>query len=336
MVIVTGATGLVGTHLLVELIPHHTTIMAFYRSDKKKEEAKKVLKYYGVSVSTMEQVVQWVQVDLLDLVTLKTLFKGARQVYHCAALVAFHKLDYSDLLLNNVQGTANVVNMCLFHKVEKLVHMSSVAALGGSDENGFVTEKSKWISYEGKSGYAISKKHGEREVYRGIEEGLNAVIVNPTVIFGAAGLKQSSIAIFDAVLKGQPFYTSGSNAIVDARDVAKVMRLLMNSELSNEKFLLVGKNTTFQNIMNEICKQSGKRKPFIKISGSILIPFVRVIENIGRLFKWKPFMAVDSASASVSSTSYSNAKVATLLDYDFITLEESVNNVLKYNKRLKD
>ena len=252
MILVTGATGLVGAHLLVELIPQSTAIKALYRSEEKRQNALKVLQYYGITTSQIESVVQWEKVDILDLVHLKSIFHDVTHVYHCAALVSFHKMDYNALLQNNVEGTANVVNLCLKYKIQKLVHMSSVAAIGDAKEGELVTEESKWASYEGKSGYAVSKKHGEREVWRGIEEGLNAVIVNPTVIFGAAALDQSSIVIFDTVLKGQKFYTIGSNATVDARDVASVMHKLMRSSIQNQRFLLVGENASFKHIMNTI------------------------------------------------------------------------------------
>lgn len=335
MILVTGATGLVGAHLLAELIPHHSVITALYRSEDKRQQALSVLKYYGIAEDKAHEVIRWVKTDILDLVQLKCVFEGVTKVYHCAALVSFHKMDYPQLLRTNVEGTANVVNMCLRFGVDKLVHMSSVAALGDATKDGMVSEQSKWASYDGKSGYAVSKKHGEREVWRGIEEGLNAVIVNPTVIFGAAPLNQSSIAIFKTVLNGQRFYTTGSNAIVDARDVAAIMHQLMEREVSKQQYLLVGENVSFRAIMNEISDQAGKKRPSIGIESSMFPKAVRFIENVGKLFRIKPLLAYDSAVASISRTEYSNKKITDLLDYKFYNLKESVTNVLKYNGKLK-
>ena len=335
MILVTGATGLVGAHLLVELIPHHSQIIALYRSEENRQEAISVLQFYGISLERIQEVVRWTACDILDLVQLKSIFEGVTHVYHCAALVSFHKMDYQRLLRTNVEGTANVVNMCLRFGVKKMVHLSSVAALGEAKAGEMVTEKSKWASYDGKAGYAISKKHGEREVWRGVEEGLNAVVLNPTIIFGAAKLSQSSIAIFKTVLNGQRFYTTGSNAIVDARDVAAIMRRLMESDVTNEKFLLVGENTSFQNMMNEISDQAGVKRPSIGIGSKWFPRIVRVLENVGKLFRIKPLMAYDSAAASISHTDYSNKKITDLLDYRFYNLKESVTNVLAYNKKLK-
>lgn len=334
MILVTGATGLVGSHLLVELVPFHTEIIALYRSEEKQQQALSILSFYGISDALIAERIKWVKLDILDLVSLKTNFKGVKKVYHCAALVSFHKLDYSQLLLVNVQGTANVVNMCLYFGIDKLVHMSSVAALGTDKAGEIVSETSKWTSYDGKSGYAVSKIHGENEVWRGVEEGLKAIVVNPTIIFGAAPLNQSSIAIFQTVLKGQRFYTKGANAIVDARDVAQVMRKLMESDLVNERYLLVGEHASFKGIMNEISEQAGVKKPTIGVPSSILPKMTKLLENALRFIDVKPLLAYDSAKASISTVKYSNEKVKTALNFEFKGLRESVHNVLAYNNKL--
>ncbi len=331
MILITGATGLVGTHLLAELLPDHSSILALYRSEEKKNQALQVLSYYGIPSSLIEERLQWEKVDILDLVTLKNVFGGVKKVYHCAALVSFHRLDYQKLLEVNVQGTANVVNMCLHFGIEKLVHMSSVAALGSDKMDEYISEKSKWTSYDGKSGYAISKKHGENEVWRGVEEGLSAIVVQPTIIFGAAPLTQSSIAIFKTVLKGQPFYTKGTNAIVDARDVARIMHQLMESNKSNEAYLLVGENTSFKTIMDVISEEGGVRKPRYAVSSRTIVLMAKVMEQIGRWIGVKPALSHDSAKAAVASIRYCNGKVKNELSYTFLNLHESVKNVLLFH-----
>ena len=188
MVLVTGGTGLLGSHLLVRLVQSHDIVRVLYRSTAKKESVQKVFTYYfKTEAAQFLEKLEWVEGDILDLYTLGQAFEGVTHVYHCAGFVSFAQRDFTKLMKINREGTANVVNFCLKYNIQKLVHVSSTAAIGGDDEQ-VISEQTKWIQSPETSGYSISKYSAEKEVWRGIEEGLKAVIVNPSVIFGAGNL----------------------------------------------------------------------------------------------------------------------------------------------------
>ena len=229
MIFVTGGTGLLGSHLLISLTRRTNSIRAIYRSEKKIEQLKCVFKfYYPENWQSYFKKIEWLKGDILDVPFLQESMKNFSQVYHCAALVSFHKRDFNLCMKINREGTANVVNVCLENRIDKLCYVSSTAAIGGDDfiEN---NENRKWKTTPSTSGYSISKYSAEKEVWRGIEEGLDAVIVNPCVILGAGNWNDSSLTIFRTMRKGVKFYPPGSNAQVDARDVAEIMCRLMNS-----------------------------------------------------------------------------------------------------------
>ena len=236
MILVTGGTGLLGSHLLVELTKSTNTIRAIYRSENRLNAVEKLFQYYlGDSYLDSWKKIEWVSADILDVESLKFAFQGVDIVYHSAGFVSFATSDFRRCIKINREGTANIVNLCLRFQVKKLGYVSSTAAIGGK-EGGLITENDKWENTPLTSGYSVSKYLAEKEVWRGIEEGLNAVMINPCVILGPGNWDETSLTIFKNVSKGMKYYPTGANATVDARDVASCLVSLVDWSLLSSFF----------------------------------------------------------------------------------------------------
>ena len=202
MILVTGGTGLVGSHLLYDLVKQGTSVRAIIRNKDKIELAKKVFSYYSDDFNELIQKIDWVNGDILDLYSLNNAFADIKKVYHCAAVVSFDGKNKTQMIEANVQGTENVVNLSISHQIEKLCHVSSIASLGRSLNGEFIDENSKWTSSKNRSVYSDSKFKSEMDVWRGIQEGLNAVIVNPSVILGPGFWNSGSGSLFIKAARG--------------------------------------------------------------------------------------------------------------------------------------
>ncbi len=330
MIFVTGGTGLLGSHLLVELTrQEEKNIRAIYRNENKRNQVKALFQFYfGEEWEQFYSKIQWRKGDILDVFFLEEVIEPDCEVYHCAALVSFDRRDYTKLIKINREGTANIVNVCLSKRVKKLCHVSSTAAIGG--ENGEkVTEERKWKITPTTTGYAISKHMAEKEVWRGIEEGLNAVIVNPCVILGAGNWNDSSLTIFSTVQKGTRFYPPGGNATVDARDVASIMYQLMKTDISAERFLLIGNNQKFKTLIDTIAEELNKPKPTIQVQKWMVFMIKPVLDFICFVLRKRNPMTRETINSLFTTISYCNDKIKNTLNYSFIPLKESVKNAVK-------
>jgi nucleoside-diphosphate-sugar epimerase len=329
MVVVTGGTGLLGSHLLAELSKGDKIIRAIYRDEQRIEHVKKVFSfYYGPTYESQFNRIQWIQGDILDVPSLEEAFEGAETVYHCAGFVSFARRDFFRCMKINREGTANVVNVCLSAGVKTLCHVSSTAALNGKQYE-LNTEDTGWRQTGTGSGYAISKYSAEKEVWRGVEEGLNCVIVNPCLIFGSGSWEESSLTIFRTISKGLRFYTSGSNAIVDARDVAEIMVRLANSSIRNERFLCTGENITFRELMTKIALRLDKRPPTISTPRFLLGLVWRAAALIA-LFRGKsPTINRETARNAFSNMSFDNSKIRGMLNFNFRNADEMIDNTVR-------
>lgn len=333
MILVTGGTGLIGSHLLYELTKEENgSITAIYRNENKISTVKKVFEFYNFKNADHQfNKITWIKCDVLDIVALEDEVKKATNVYHCAAIVSFRKKDFAKMMQINRQGTANIVNLCVDHNIEKLIHVSSTAAIGTppKQEQRPVTEKEKWVNSSKNSGYSVSKYSSENEVWRGVEEGLNAAIVNPSVVFGAGDWNESSLTVLKSIEKGLKFYPPGANAFVDARDVAEIMVRLMNSEIHSERFLLIGENTTFKNMFSTIAEKLNKKTPSIKVS-KILMGFAWRIASFWAWVTRKPSaITKETARSAFNTTEFDASKIKKELNYNFYTLDEMISNAVK-------
>jgi len=243
MILVTGGTGLVGSHLLFELTKSQQKIRALYRIQKTVEKVKHIFSYYTDSVDNQFGKIEWVQADLNDLPKLADAFKGVTHVFHCAALISFDPNDYYKLRETNISGTANIVNLCVINGIQKLCYVSSVATMGYDPVK--ITEETTWNPEDHQSVYAITKYEAEMEVWRGIQEGVPSVIVNPGVILGPGFFHSGSGGLFKRVYKGLHYATHGVSGYVGVMDVVKGMVSLMNSDRKNERYIMVAENLSF-------------------------------------------------------------------------------------------
>jgi len=270
MILVTGGTGLVGSHLLFELSKSQQKIRAMYRHEQTIEKVKTIFSYYTDLADNQFDRIEWLEADLEDLPKLATAFEGVTYVYHCAALISFDPNDYYRLRKTNVVGTANIVNLCVINSIQKLCYVSSVATLGFDPVK--ITEKTTWNLEDSQSVYAMTKHEAEMEVWRGIQEGVPSVIVNPGVILGPGFFNSGSGILFKRIHKGLNYYTSGVSGYVDVKDVVKSMVSLMSSSHENERYILVAENLSFLEFTTLIANAL-KLSPPKKAVGSLALSF---------------------------------------------------------------
>ncbi|WP_113637058.1 NAD-dependent epimerase/dehydratase family protein [Nubsella zeaxanthinifaciens] len=315
MILVTGATGFLGAELVKQLTDQNLTVRAIKRST-------------AVIPSTLKNnpLVTWHTADINEPESLIEAFDGVTKAYHCAAFVSFDPKDKAKLLKINIEGTANMVNICLDLNV-RLLHVSSIAALGDAKPGELITEKHFWDYNPKAHNYAISKYQGEMEVWRGIAEGLDAVIVNPAVIIGKNAGYNGSGAIFKLVKEGLKFYTDGATGIVDVADVAKCMILLMESNISEERFTLSAGNLHYKDFFAEIAKGFGAKAPSKEAKPWMLALAWRAAK-LAALFTGKPAaLTKESVRSSFNLSYYSNKKVTETLNYTFKPLNQSIAEV---------
>ena len=270
MILVTGGTGLVGSHLLFELTKSQQKIRALYRSQKTVDKVKQIFAYYTDSVDAQFDRIEWIQSDLNDLPKLAEAFKGVTHVYHCAALISFDPNDYYKLRETNISGTANIVNLSVINGIQKLCYVSSVATMGYDPVK--ITEETTWNPEDQQSVYAITKYEAEMEVWRGIQEGVPSVIVNPGVILGPGFFRSGSGGLFKRVYKGLRYVTEGVSGYVGVTDVIKGMVSLMNGDRKNERYIMVAENLSFLDFTTLI-SNAFKLAPPKKIAGKWMLSF---------------------------------------------------------------
>ena len=327
MILVTGATGLVGSHLTFELIRAGQAVRALKRPGSSLETILKVFSLYSDQPDSALSKIEWVEGDILDIFSLEDAMDGVEDVFHCAALVSFLPQDKKRLIRINTEGTANVVNAALEKKIRKLCHVSSIAALGRPEhQSDLIDESLVWKTSKHNSMYAVSKYGAEREVWRGTAEGLDAVIVNPSIILGIAGANRGSSRIFSTVWEGLRFYPPGKNGFVDVRDVARAMILLMNSDISNERFILNGESIEYKRLFDLIAAEMGKPSPSIKV-GPMLSGLAWRIEKLRSVVTGvKPLITKETAHTAVQHYEYSNEKIKKELGFEFTPIEETIRH----------
>lgn len=331
MIFVTGGTGLLGSQLLVDLAKKHQKITATYRNAAKISIVEKLFSFYFPdNAKEYFNRIKWVQCDLQDIPLLEIVMKNHTEIYHCAGFVSFDRRDFNKLIQVNRIGTTNIVNCALHHKVEKFCYVSSTSAVGKKDipSETEITEEGKWVKTEETSAYAISKYNGEKEVCRGIHEGLNAVIVNPGMILGIGDWSTSSIAIFGLIKKGMPFYTPGKYSYVDARDVSEIMIRLMEGNKFGERYICVSEHLTFQELFSEIALRLNKKPPKLLLPKT-LMKLVYYLSSIGNGFLFRRSRLTLSTVQSAYETSiYSSQKIKEELAYSFFSIEETIQHVI--------
>jgi len=325
MVLVTGATGLVGTHLLIKLIEAKHQVRALFRTTTKKEYAQQVfLECCLPETREVINTIEWVQGDLNDIPSLNIAFEGITQVYHCAAMISFNPSHYKKLRKINIEGTANIVNLCLEYNIQKLCYVSSIATLSGTVSQQQINETTNWDPEISDSVYAITKYGAEMEVWRGSQEGLATVIVNPGIIIGRGFFNSGSGYLFKKIHKGLKYYTTGTTGYVSVEDVITIMYLLMNSNLQNERYILVSENLSFKNVFITIAKALNKPVPYKKVSPFLMRLAYHLQRMGGLLFGAKQTIFRSSIQSAFSNTYYENEKVKKELQYTFTPIKKAI------------
>ncbi|MCD8413075.1 NAD-dependent epimerase/dehydratase family protein [Tenacibaculum finnmarkense] len=332
MILVTGGTGLVGAHLLYHLTQKENKVRAIYRTDEKREHVKKIFSFYTDDVADSFAKIQWIQADITETPSLESVFKDITQVYHCAALVSFNPKDYQKMRQVNIEGTANIVNFSIENKVKKFCFVSSIAAIGDAINSKPIDEENEWSDSDTHSGYAITKYGAEMEVWRGSQEGLEVVIVNPGVILGSGFWQEGSGKLFTQINNGFNFYTQGITGFVGVQDVVKAMLLLMKSDnknIKNERFILVSENKSFKEILDTIADNLHKKHPAIKVSKTLSALAWRVSFLVSLLTKKKPLLTKNTARASHNISSYSSSKIEKALAFKFELISSQIAKISK-------
>jgi nucleoside-diphosphate-sugar epimerase len=230
------------------------------------------------------------------------------------------------MLKTNIEGTANIVNTCLHNHIKKLVYVSSIASLGRPEQEGIIDENAKWKTSKRNSSYAISKYGGEREVWRGIEEGLNAVIVNPSVILGAGIRPKATNRLFHSIEKMLPFYNNGVNGYVDVRDVVRAMILLMESSVSGERFILNSENLSLKQLFTLAAELLGKRKPIIPLGRIFLGTAWRLEWLRSRISGQQAVITRENMRSARSRSFYSAEKFCRQFNFTFIPIRQTLRD----------
>ena len=327
MILVTGSTGLVGSHLLYKLISHGETVRAIYRNERKLDNVKNVFSCYTDYYESLFNAIEWVQADILDIPSLTDAFTNISYVYHCAAFVSFEPDKYHLLRRTNIEGTANIVNLCVSNSIKKLCYVSSIATLGTPNGTEVITEESEWNPEANNNVYAITKYGAEMEVWRASQEGLDIVMVNPGVILGAGIWRYGSGSLFKKVHQGLKRYTSGSIGLVDVQDVVSIMIALTKSNIVNERFVLVAETWSYKDFLQTLAKSLNVKAPYKLASYNLLQVAWRLDWLKHKLLKKRRRLTKHLTIALNTEKKYSNTKIKTQLHVDFKPVETSITEI---------
>jgi len=329
MILVTGATGLVGSHLLYELLMKEEKVKALKRQSSDTDQVLKTFGYYTNEPEKFFSRIEWVVGDVSDLESLEMAFKNIDRVYHTAAIISMDSADSAEMKKINVEGTTNIVNLCLEKKISKLCYVSSVAAIGNKTAPDFVDESVLWKAGKKRITYSSTKFNAEMEVWRGMAEGLEAVIVNPSIIIGPGVRGKGSMAMFDKIAKGLKFYTHGITGYVDVRDVVKAMILLMKSEIKGEKFILNSENLSYKEIFEMIAQALDKPSPNIYANRFMTGLVWRLDYLKSKLTGATHIITKETAEIAHRKTLFSNKKVKEAVGIEFRLIKESVEETAR-------
>jgi dihydroflavonol-4-reductase len=320
MILVTGANGLLGSRLVYDLVKTGNHVRALIRPGANLS----VVKSYFRDDEASFNKIDWQKGDVLDIFSIDDALRNITQVYHCAAKVSFNPSDREEMMEVNIRGTANMVNASLQSGIKKFCHTSSVAAIGRSLNGETIMENTLWKTSRLNSNYAISKYGAEREVWRGIAEGLDAVIVNPVIILGRGNWNEGSPSMIKKVYEGLKFFTLGSNGFVDVADVSECMMRLMESPLKNERFIIQSENLSYLDFFTLVARYLNKPAPAYR-AGPLLSNIAWRLEKLKSFVTGKrPLITKETARTAGNSYFYSSDKIRRSLGFTFIPVKKSL------------
>lgn len=323
MNLVTGATGIIGSHVTYTLLKKGEAVVAVKRSTSNLTDIKNLFHLYEGNDVLFSRI-KWIELDLQDVQALEAAMQNIETVYHCAGMVSFNDKDFTQLKANNEIATANVVNACIYKGVKTLCYVSSLSTINNNDYLGELNEAVFWKTSGSESAYGISKYNAEREVWRGMEEGLNAVIVNPGVVLSPFFWNQSSGRIFKFCSKGSIFYPPGKTGYIAAKDVAEIMVNLVHKKIVGERFILIEKMYRFQEIFTIAQKAFGKSAPKIK-ANKFILNIARLGDALlSALIGKKRTITRASVNSALSEKTYSNQKLNRFLPFNYTSVEAEI------------
>lgn len=320
MILVTGGTGLIGAHLLFHLTKSGIKVKANYRTPDSLDKVAKVFGYYSDHPEQWLNRISWVQADLTDIEALRSLFDNVDQVYHCAALISFDPNDYQTLVKTNVEGTANIVNLCLAYGVTKLCYVSSVAAISPGVKDVEITEATAWNSHHA-SVYSVTKHQAELEVWRAAQEGLAVVVVNPGIVIGPGFWDRGSGTLFSYIAKGKKYAPPGGAGLVSVKDVVRAMILLMESPIAQERFILVSENWSYHTLFQKMALSLGVKPPTKQIPLWILEIGWRIDWLWNKLSRKRRRLTKNIVKGFYKPKVYSARKIQNTLTFEFEPLD---------------
>ena len=333
MILVTGGTGLVGSHLIYQLTLENNVIRATHRADSDIERVKLLFKFYSKDFNQLFKKIEWIEADLNNLSQLQDAFKDISFVYHCAAYISFNPSRYETLRRVNIRGTANIVNLCINNKIKKLCHVSSVATLGYNIKE--IDENNYWDGNKYKSAYAISKYGAEMEVWRGVQEGVKSVIINPGIIIGPGFSKSAFGKIIEMVTKKKRFHTCGKTGYVDVRDIANIMIRLMNSKIENERYIVVNKNLSYKRVIDIVSSNLGLKNKSKFLSKSKL-KIALMLDLVSSKFLNKERKLSKALCKTLTRNFiYSSKKIKKSLSFEFTSILETFEKSCQFYSQEK-
>lgn len=325
MILVTGGTGLVGGHLLYRFRESELPITAIYRNKEHIAKTRAIFESYAAGDGALVDRFNWVHADVTEVPSLELVMQDVTQIYHCAALI---EDSFTALKQVNVMGTENLVNVALHYGVQKFCYVSSIATLGEPVGDRPINEDD-FFNLDGlHNHYAISKYGGEMEVWRASQEGLNVIIVNPGVILGEGNWDAGSGKLFSKTAGGQSFYTGGSSGFVDVRDVVSIMQQLMESNVVNERFILVAASETYKNVLSSIARALNKKVPHIHLRKGLLY-VIYTFQLLGSIVGFKKTLSRATINSLVNSSEYSSNAVIETLDFSFQPVQATIERVAR-------
>jgi dihydroflavonol-4-reductase len=328
--LVTGATGLLGTHVMLELLSQGIAVRGMYRPWSDRKTVRDVFAFYRSE--GLYSSIEWVEGDVEDVTLLQEAMAGCDVVYHCAAIVSYHRSDRKRMYHINIEGTANVVNVALALHVKHLCHVSSIAAIGRMHNGQHLTENDEWAESPLNTHYGITKYLSEMEVWRGIQEGLPAVIVNPGLIFGPGDSRRSSTSIFSKLDEGIPAYPPGGTGFVGVTDVARIMVKLVQQGITNERYIVVSDNRSMAEVFSEVSRCLGKPVQ-TRIATPSLLFIGRVVETIKEWLTRKKALVTRETTRNAQLRFYfDSSKVKKALNYTFEPLQQSIEQGAAFYK----
>ena len=332
MILLTGATGLLGSHIAYELLQQGKKIRALKRKDSNSTLTEKIFSFYTNEHIELLNAIEWVEGDVLDLGSLEDAMVGITHVYHCAAMVSFLPKERDKMMQVNIEGTANVVNTAMHAGVKKLCHISSIAALGSTIDGSMITEETWWKNNPSNSYYAISKYGAEREVWRAAEEGLNVVIVNPSFIIGPGDTSKSSSEAFGILRKGASWYTNGVNGYVDVRDVAHAAIKLIESDVLNQRFILNAANLSYRSFFDKVLVQLNKPKTKREAGKFLLALAWRIEKLLAAIAGRNPIITKEKVGYALQISQYDGSKIQKTINFNYRNIDTSIMEICKFYK----